>query len=71
MANIATNTANTRVTDWRSVVLQSDPEWNQKQHSVVEYEFTSPGRRGGNDLVHRDGMRVFRGDPNKRGAYTP
>lgn len=59
----------TRETTFRALVLQADPEHTRNSRFVVEYEFQAPGR--GNDEHHDSGLRVFRGDYQNRGPYTP
>jgi hypothetical protein len=58
-----------RQTDWRSVLVAIDPDHNRNARVVVEYEFTAPGR-GGKELTHERGVRVFRGDYTTRGPYA-
>ena len=60
----------TRETDWRSLVVQADPEHNRTSRYVREYEFTSAGRSGP-DRTHEDGLRVFYGNYDVRGPYAP
>ena len=40
-----------------TLVIQADPDWARAKHNEIEF-ITSNGR-------------VFRGDPNRRGAYAP
>lgn len=54
--------------DWRSLVLEADPDHTRKSRYVIEYEFTSPGGFGRPE-THEGGMRVFRGNYDQRGAY--
>lgn len=60
----------TRILDWRSLVVQSDPDFHDESLRPVEYEFSARGIRG-QDRTHERGLRVFRGDYQRRGAYTP
>lgn len=58
----------TKTTDWRSIVLQADPDWNRDRRYVVEYEFNAPS--SGNEQTHEGGKRVFRGNYDSRGPYA-
>lgn len=58
----------TKFFDWRSLVVEADPEFNKDSRINIEYEFTS--RRTRTDMTHENGMRVFKGDYQTRGAYA-
>lgn len=58
-----------RSTDWRSIVVQANPEHTRESRIVDEYEFTAPGGRDANDKTHKGGRRVFKGDYQERGPY--
>ena len=57
----------TRQIDWRSMVVQADPEFNRDSVEAIEYEFTAKGR--GRPETHHEGHRVFRGRYKDRGPY--
>lgn len=59
-----------RHTDWRSLVMQVDPDHARSSNTVVEYEFTSKSR-GGDERTHDGQKRIFTGDYRRRGPYTP
>lgn len=58
-----------RTTDWRSMVIQANPDHTRESRIVREYEFTAPGSRDVDDKTHQDGKRIFIGDYTKRGPY--
>ena len=61
-------------TNWRSLVMQADPEFAKDSRIVREYEFSAPGGRrlgGQYDELYADGMRIFKGDYQNRGPYAP
>jgi hypothetical protein len=41
---------------WRTLVIRADPDFEKDRRVEVEYEFSK---------------RVFTGNPDRRGAYTP
>jgi hypothetical protein len=57
----------TITTDFRSLVIKSDPDWPRDKRYVVEYEF--PAHGGGDDRTHEGQMRVFKGFYDQRGPY--
>ena len=59
-----------RTTDWRTLVVQADPEHTRKSRIVREYEFTAPSSRSLDDKSYKDGKRVFEGDYQTRGPYA-
>jgi hypothetical protein len=61
----------TIVTDWRSLVVQADPDHTRNSRFVTEYEFTSPGPgQNSDERTFKDGKRIFIGDYQTRGAYA-
>lgn len=58
-----------REVSWLSIVQRADPEHARNSRHVIEYEFTA--HQGGDDRTHEGGMRVFRGNYDVRGPYTP
>ena len=67
---MAATTVQTRSTTWLNLVVQADPDHTRDARYVTEYEFSSPGRYSGKDMVHEGGRRVFRGDYKTRGPYS-
>lgn len=63
----------TRIISWDSLVAQAEPDHHRKSQFVREYEFTSPGgsSKTGNENTHAEGQRIFMGNYQERGAYTP
>lgn len=59
----------TRQYSWLALVQQADPDHARLSRYVIEYEFTAPGRS--NERTHENGMRVFRGNYDRRGPYAP
>jgi hypothetical protein len=59
----------TRELSWLALVQQADPDHARTARYVIEYEFTAYGR--GDERTHENGMRVFRGNYDVRGPYTP
>lgn len=53
-----------RITDWRTQVLQAEPDFPHKSRVVREYIFSATDPRTG-------GPREFFGDYKRRGNYTP
>lgn len=64
--------AKTLNTNWRALVLQADPDFVRDSRFVTEYEFSSPSgfRDGTNKEIHQNGLRIFKGDYQKRGPYA-
>ena len=60
-----------RETTWRNLCVQADPEFNRTSRLVIEYEFSAPGGKIGNERTHEAGRRIFLGDYQTRGPYTP
>ena len=56
---------------WRELVIRANPEHNRESRYVIEYEFSAPARRSGDERVHEGDRRVFRGLYEQRGAYAP
>lgn len=54
---------------WLAMVIQAEPDHYRLKRNVIEYEFTAVGR--GDERTHENGMRVFRGNYDVRGPYTP
>lgn len=59
---------NTRQTDWRTLIVQADPDHTRTSNNPVEYEFSA--KNGGNDLTHEGTIRIFRGQYKTRGPYN-
>ncbi len=59
----------TRTTNLRALVIAANPNWARDSRIVDEYEFSSAP--GGDPKQHADGQRVFRGDYQNRGPYSP
>lgn len=62
----------TKQTDWRSIVVKADPDWNRDRRYVNEYEFTSRGTASDSagEKTHEGQRRVFRGYYDRRGPYA-
>lgn len=70
---MATNTKTIEFS-WASWLAQADPEWLPGKKRTVEYEFTARGlplEPTGDTAEFENGMRVFRANPDRRGAYAP
>lgn len=61
----------TTVISWLDIIRRADPEFNRTKRYVVEYEFSAPGGRMGDERTHEGGSRVFRGNYDERGPYAP
>ena len=59
----------TREVDWLGLMVQSDPEFNQKASDFIEYRFTAKTFNG-DRRKYDEGQRVFRGDYRTRGPYA-
>ena len=60
-----------RNTTLLALVLRNDPEHNVESRITTEYEFTSGSNMNQDDRTHERGLRVFKGDYQKRGPYAP
>lgn len=56
-------------TDWRSLVVKADPNWQRDNRHTIEYEFTSHAG-GGDERTHENGRRVFKANYDERGPYS-
>lgn len=61
-----------RESDWRSIVIEADPEWPRTSQVVPEYPFSGPGPRDpkGYRAKTIDGPNTFMGKTEDRGAYA-
>ncbi len=59
----------TKQQNWKTLVLQADPNHTRDSRVVPEYEFANPP--GGDPKKHEveGGKRVFKGDYQTRGPY--
>ena len=63
-----------RSISFHALCVRADPEFVRRSRVVTEYEFTSPGGRSrtGSERTHDGGgLRIFVGDYQERGPYTP
>lgn len=59
-----------RTTDWRSIVVQANPNHTEQSRNVIEYEFTTPGSGNLDEKTYEGGRRIFKGDYQRRGPYA-
>lgn len=62
-----------RESNWRSIVIQADPEWPRNSRIVPEYEFTGPGPKAsslGGLRESDNGKTVFLRDYTQSAIYS-